>query len=124
MARLNPSWKDPNPDPTTQFNKALELVKSEFVDRIKFYSDDWLAAYQVVAKAVNNRLNVDNSGQIIELEAQGCPWKDHLAKIEITLGIEGEIKYAIYADQSGKWRVQGVPISPESFTLRCVINNL
>ncbi|CAL8125285.1 unnamed protein product [Orchesella dallaii] len=122
VKRLNPSWKDPHPDPTDGFNKALALVKTEFLNRIYFYAEDWWEAYQIVAAAVDNRFEVDKSGKIIEFTNGGCPWKDHLAKIEQTLGIEGEIKYAIFADPKGLWRVQAVPISPESFTLRVPLN--
>ncbi|ODM99843.1 hypothetical protein Ocin01_06830 [Orchesella cincta] len=122
VKRLNPSWKDPHPDPTDGFNKALALVKTEFLNRIYFYAEDWWEAYQIVAGAVDNRFEVDKSGKIIEFTSGGCPWKDHLAKIEETLGIEGEIKFAIFTDPKGLFRVQAVPVSPESFTLRVPLN--
>lgn len=96
----------------------MELVKKAFTERVMFYSEDWLGAYELVAAAVEKRCEVDKSGLIIELGPQGCPWKDHLATIETTLGIEGEIKYAIYLDKDGLWRIQAVPISPQSFTSR------
>lgn len=49
---------------------------------------------------------VDPSGEIIELEGGGCPWKEHLFELEQDLKIEPPIKFVIYTDQSNKWRVQ------------------
>lgn len=67
-------------------------------------------------QAVKKRFDVDKSGEIIVLEF--CPWKDHLLEIEKEMGIEGTIKYCLFKDTSGKWRVQCVPISANSFTNR------
>lgn len=49
---------------------------------------------------------VDPSGEIIELEGGGCPWKEHLFELEEELKIEVPIKFVIYTDQNSKWRVQ------------------
>lgn len=49
---------------------------------------------------------VDPSGEIIELEGGGCPWKEHLFELEKDLKIEVPIKFVIYTDQNKKWRVQ------------------
>ena len=49
---------------------------------------------------------VDPSGEIIEFEEGGFPWKEHLFESEKDLNIEGEIKFVIYTDQNHKWRVQ------------------
>ena len=49
---------------------------------------------------------VDPSGEIIELEGGGCPWKEHLFELEKDLQIELPIKFVLYADQNNKWRVQ------------------
>lgn len=49
---------------------------------------------------------VDPSGEIIELEGGGCPWKEHLFELEKDLKIEVPIKFVIYSDQNNKWRVQ------------------
>ena len=49
---------------------------------------------------------VDPSGEIIELEGGGCPWKEHLFELEKDLKIVLSIKFVIYADQNNKWRVQ------------------
>ena len=49
---------------------------------------------------------VDPSGEIIELQERGCPWKEHLFELEKDLNIDVPIKFAIYTDQNNNWRVQ------------------
>jgi uncharacterized UPF0160 family protein len=64
------------------------------------------------------KLQVDPSGEIMEFPNGGVPWKDHLVKLEKDLEVEVPIKFVLYTDQNGMWRVQAVPISPESFSSR------
>ena len=48
-----------------------------------------------------------------------CPWKEHLFALEKKAGIESSIKYVLYKERDAtKWRVQAVPIHPNSFELR------
>jgi len=61
---------------------------------------------------------VDSSGEIISLEQGGCPWKEHLFQLETSLEISPSIKYVLYTDTAGKWRIQCVPVRPDSFTNR------
>lgn len=61
---------------------------------------------------------MDPSGEIVELPNGGVPWKDHLAKLEKDLEVEKQIKFVIFSDGRGMWRVQAVPITPDSFILR------
>lgn len=49
---------------------------------------------------------MDKSGEILELENAGCPWKQHLYDLEEQLDMKTLIKFVIYPDNSGKWRVQ------------------
>ena len=63
-------------------------------------------------------LQVDPSGEIIELEKGGCPWKEHLYQLESGLSPAGTITFVIYTDQAGQWRVQCVPKEPHSFQSR------
>lgn len=60
------------------------------------------------------------SGKIIELKKR-CPWKEHLFSIEEELGIVGELKFVIFQDSSDSWRVQGIPLQPDSFICRFVV---
>lgn len=51
------------------------------------------------------------SGKIIALEQGGVPWKEHFFTIEKEQQLEAEeITYIIYADDSGDWRVQAIPL--------------
>lgn len=49
---------------------------------------------------------VDPSGEIVEFEEGGFPWKEHLFELEKDLNIDVPIKFVMYTDQSNKWRVQ------------------
>jgi uncharacterized UPF0160 family protein len=118
VGALNPSWRDPHGDEWQGFQKALELVENEFKQRVHHYATDWWEAFSNVKAAVEHRFEVDSSGEIMELVSGGCPWKEHLAKLEKDLEIEKPIKFVIFPDTAGSWRVQGVPVSPDSFTLK------
>ncbi|XP_014465533.2 MYG1 exonuclease [Alligator mississippiensis] len=115
---LNPRWNDPNQDTETQFQKAMELVKAEFLDRLDYYHRAWLPARTLVEDAVQKRFEVDPSGEILVLPSGGCPWKEHLFSLEAELGVETPIKFVLYPDQNGRWRVQSVPATLHSFHSR------
>jgi len=109
VGRCNPCWNQKDQNENEGFQKALKLVAEEFEDRIEFYRDAWWPARNIVASAIENRCRVHPSGKIILLETGGCPWKDHLFTLEEELGIQGQILYLLFADQSGQWRIQCVP---------------
>ena len=48
----------------------------------------------------------------------GCPWKDHLLTLEQELDIKPPVKFVLFSDQNGKWRVQCVPVDKCSFENR------
>ncbi|XP_031574301.1 UPF0160 protein MYG1, mitochondrial-like [Actinia tenebrosa] len=118
VGELNPRWNDPNPNEQAQFNKALEMVEREFLNKVLFYKDSWLPARSLVEKAIKQRYEVDSSGEVIELDKAGCPWKDHLFELEKHLEVKKPIKFVIYPDNSEKWRVQCVPVRSQSFENR------
>lgn len=68
-------------------------------------------------KSIETRTQVHKSGEIILL-TERCPWKDHLQSLEEEMGISGEIKFCIFHDKGDSWRVQGIPIQPDSFICR------
>ncbi|RWS03210.1 UPF0160 protein MYG1: mitochondrial-like isoform X2 [Dinothrombium tinctorium] len=115
-----PSWREESNDQILfeRFEKAMQMVGNEFVDRVSFYINDWLPAKKVVEKAIMSRFEVDESGTIIDLTSAGggVPWKEHLFCIEKEVGIENAIKFVIFEDKD--WRVMSVPISSYSFQLR------
>ena len=110
------------------FIKAMELVGSEFLDKLNYYIECWWPARELVQKAIDSRFEVHSSGLILKFDQVGCPWKSHFFQLEQNisgtavdnqLGVNGEgehktkefqILFALYFD--GKmWRVQCVPVS-------------
>ncbi|KAJ8048139.1 UPF0160 protein MYG1, mitochondrial [Holothuria leucospilota] len=101
-----------------RFLKAVELVGTEFVDRVMYYSNSWWPARELVEDSMKNRFEVHESGEIVIFGAGGCPWKEHLYALEKEMGVETPIKYVLYTDQANKWRVQCVSVAPHSFENR------
>ncbi|XP_061543871.1 UPF0160 protein MYG1, mitochondrial [Phycodurus eques] len=118
VGHLNPRWNSKSQDTEEGFKKALALVGEEFLDRLDFYLSCWLPARQVVEEAINERHKVEPSGQVMEFSQGGCPWKEHLFALEKELQVETPIKYVLYSDQIGQWRVQCVPAGLNSFQSR------
>ncbi|XP_051931619.1 UPF0160 protein MYG1, mitochondrial [Hippocampus zosterae] len=118
VGHLNPRWNSKSQDTEEGFKKALALVGNEFLDRLDFYKSSWLPARQVVEEAVKERYKVDPCGQVMEFSQGGCPWKEHLFALEEELQVEMPIKYVLYSDQNGHWRVQCVPAGLNTFQSR------
>jgi len=118
VGHLNPAWNDTKLNEEDQFVKAMQLVGEEFTDRVKFYSQVWWPAREIVVRAVNSRHQVDPSGEVMVFEDGCCPWKEHLFMLEKELNIKPNIKFVLFTDNNGNWRVQGVPVAPDSFILR------
>lgn len=101
-------------DAQSQFERAKELVGAEFIDKVVYYTSVWWPARSIVTRAIENRMSVHESGEILELE-EFCPWKDHLFELEKEHGIEGIPKYVISANTPTDVRVIGVPLNTKSF---------
>jgi len=56
--RLNPNWRDSNPDEWEGFQNALKLVGTEFLSRVHDYSTDWWESFAIVRAAVESRFEV------------------------------------------------------------------
>jgi len=110
---LNPAWNDTNADIEAQFKKATVVAGTEFVEKINFCGKHWLPAREIVQKSMHSRPEAD----ILVLN-QACPWASHLFEIEEELGIRGQVKYVLFADQQKQWRVQSVPLDEVSFENR------
>lgn len=122
VARLGPSWNEPSTsaDYDAAFVKAMALVDSEFLQALNSLHKSWLPARDIVKVALQSRMENDPSGAIMVLP-QFCPWKSHIYELEKELGTEAEpieIKYVLYEDSSGKWRIQCVSVNPASFDNR------
>lgn len=115
---FNPKWNETNADENESFHNALKMVEAEFLDRVNYFKTAWLPARDIVLKAVNSRMEFDSSGEIMCLVEGGAPWKDHLFSIEEELQISPLIKYVLYSDTNGNWRVQCVPVMLGSFDNR------
>jgi len=117
VASLNPAWNDTNIDTMARFKKAMQITGEEFTDRISYLIKAHFPAQQIVQSAIDKRFDTDSSGELIYLEAF-CPWKDHLDTIEKEQDIKPSIKFVIFADSNGSWRVQTVSIRLGSFENR------
>ncbi|XP_061893629.1 UPF0160 protein MYG1, mitochondrial isoform X1 [Entelurus aequoreus] len=115
---LNPRWNSRSQDTEEGFKKAMAMVGQEFLDRLDFYKSSWLPARQVVEEAISERHKVDPSGQVLVFSQGGCPWKEHLFALEKQLQVETPIKFVLYPDQNGQWRVQCVPAGLNTFQNR------
>lgn len=118
VGHLNPHWNSENQDTEETFHKAMALVGAEFQDRLDYYMNVWLPARELVQKAIQNRYQVDPSGEIVLLTQGGCPWKEHLFALEKELKVDVPIKFVLYTDQNGHWRVQCVPAGSNTFQNR------
>ena len=129
VGNLRPAWNQETNDEILmeRFVKAMELIGGEFVDKVKYYGEIWYPARSLVEAAFKERKNILEPGAIIDLsnnKYQGqFPWKEHLFDLEAEEKISGEIKFAIFQDTKGKWRVQGVPVDPHSFDLRIPLHH-
>ena len=131
-----------------RFHKAMAVVGEEFLSRLEFFVHGWLPARAIVASAVARRFDVHESGEIIVLDqgcpwkehlfpleaelgvgelplARPCAAHDtpvltraHTLPSPACSGTAIPIKYVVYDDGHGAWRVQAVPVQPSSFTSR------
>ena len=77
----------------------MDLVRPEFVDRVRFYGDVWWPARSLVAEALERRFDVHPCGRVIEFASGGCPYKEHLYELEeeqvllIVINTDGHVLY-------------------------------
>ncbi len=73
------------------------ITEEELIWKLKDLTQSRLPAYEVVRKAWDSRKEFHASGEIILLE-KFAPWKGNLVEIEREFNMEGQIKFAIFAD--------------------------
>jgi len=119
VSHLNPTWLEETPDYEAGFLKAMEVTRTEFLDRVHYFGRVWWGARDTVARALQDRFQVHQGGRVIEF-AGGVPWKEHLFELEEEQGLEGDssILYTVYSDQNGLARVQCVPVQGLGFENR------
>jgi uncharacterized UPF0160 family protein len=47
-----------------------------------------------------------------------CPWKEHLFALEEEEKLDQEVKFVVFTDSRGMWRVNTVPPHTSSFDMR------
>lgn len=124
VGRLNPEWNSSQKVNLDEiFQKAMDLVREEFLFTINHSISVWLPARDFVKSSLERRFEVHHSGKIVEF-TERFPWKEHLHELEKEMGIDGEILYVLFNDKPKSWRVQAVPINPYSFVTRYVKFNI
>lgn len=119
VKRLNPKWHEPTSEDTEMaaFRSAVKVTITELIDIVNGYACDWLPARSLAQAALDGAAEVDASGEIILLE-RFCPWQSHLFDLEEERGILGKVKYALFPDTRGGWRIKAVPVESGSFANR------
>jgi len=118
IGAFNPNWNESGHDIDLRFSNAIAAADAEFRDKVSYFGGSWWPARKIVAAALEERFSAQSSGRVLLLKEGGAPWKEHLFTLEADQGIDGQIYYVIYPDQANKWRVQCVPIRPDSFENR------
>jgi uncharacterized UPF0160 family protein len=122
VGKLNPRWNDDSDiSPDELFEKASSMCGNDFMLVLSSIVESYLPARIFVEQSIKNRFNIDPSGQIVKFESGGLPWKGHLYDLEKELKIVEEkdlIKFVLYTDQAGMWRVQAVTVEGQAFQNR------
>nr|ODN99810.1 hypothetical protein L204_02250 [Cryptococcus depauperatus CBS 7855] len=123
VKRINPNWNETatDDDYDRKFEMASAITGEEFLSQLDYFALAWLPARDIVKAALEKRTEVHSSGAIAVFE-KASPWKDHLFNLEPTLSqTSSPVLYVLYPENDapgGKWRIQCVPESPDSFVNR------
>lgn len=120
VGKLNPNWNEEEVDLEQRFEQASKMAGEELVAEILYRAKSWLPARSIVQAALEGRTTHHQSGQIVVMP-QHCPWQEHLLDLEEEMGVAGLVKYVLYTDQAGAWRVQAVPAAKGSFQSRLAL---
>ncbi|KAI7356819.1 metal-dependent protein hydrolase [Hortaea werneckii] len=106
-----------------RFLRASAFVGEQFSLEIEDRAQSWLPARGVVKQAFAEREQWDGQGRIIVIpyKPEGVPWSDHLYALEAEKGCEGQVLYALFAENgepNSKWRIRAVSLEPGSFENR------
>lgn len=127
VGRLNPRWNEveedattgkSSPNPDERFAQAVEVCGQDFVAVMTSVIESDLPARKFVEEALLNRMETDASGEIIAFKSGGMPWRDHLYELEKIHKVDPLIKFVLYTDQGGMWRVQAVTVEGKAFVNR------
>lgn len=124
VSRLNPRWNEidestgEKPSHDDRFAQAVELCGQDFVSVMTQVVESDIPARKFVEQALLKRQETDLSGEIICFSHGGLPWRDHLYELEKEYKVDPLIKFVLYQDVSGMWRVQAVTIEGRGFENR------
>ncbi|GKY97656.1 hypothetical protein MPSEU_000723900 [Mayamaea pseudoterrestris] len=123
VGRLNPRWNEVDAngqevDPDARFAHAVELCGQDFLSIMMEIVESDIPARELVDRALTQRLQVDATGEILCLESGGLPWKNHLYELEKVYNVNPLVKFVLYTDQAGMWRVQAVTVEGMAFENR------
>ena len=120
VARLNARWNAPagGPSEDERFEQASALCGQEFAEALDYIVNCDLPARAIVEEALLKRNDTHACGQVIVFPHSGCPWKGHLYELEKKHKIAELVKFVLYKDTAGMWRVQAVTAEGTAFTNR------
>lgn len=124
VGRLNPRWNEVDestgaaPSLDERFVEAVEICGADFSSCLTVIVESDIPAREFVERALAKRHETDASGQILALESGGLPWRGHLYDLEKIHSVDPLIKFVLYQDVSGMWRVQAVTVEGSAFANR------
>ena len=120
VSRLNPRWNEvgDDVDPDARFAQAVEICGQDFMSVMIGIVESDIPARELVEQALLQRFQVDASGEIICLESGGLPWRNHLYELEKSHKVDPLVKFVLFPDQAGMWRVQAVTVEGMAFENR------
>ena len=107
-----------------RFLRASAFVGEQFSLELSDKFTNWLPARTLVAQAFADRTQYNAKGRILVIPQTpdgGAPWADHLYNLEKEAGCEGQVLYALFAEngeENSKWRIRAVSVSSDSFENR------
>ena len=124
VARLNPRWNEVDPETgktpslDDRFEQAVQICGHDFEAVLTHIVEADLPARALVEQALVERFTVDASGEVITLASGGMPWRHALYAWEDAQDITPLIKFVLYPDTAGMWRVQAVTVQGKAFENR------
>lgn len=123
VGRLNPRWNEVDADGKApsydlKFEQASAMCGEDFMSVMTKVIESDIPARDIVEQAILSRKEVDPSGEIIKFPSGGLPWKSYVYEMEKEHSIDPLIKFVLYTDQAGMWRVQAVTVEGKAFENR------
>lgn len=124
VSRLNPRWNEADdstgetPSPDERFEVASQICGDDFLSIMTHIVESDIPARVFVERTLLKRHETDASGEIVVLESGGLPWIGHLYELEKEHNVDPLVKFVLYTDQAGMWRIQAVTVEGRRFENR------